>query len=116
MREYFLEQGKGFVLMYSILDLTSFEFVPLLIEEINKYHPKLPPILICGSKCDLESERQVEIEQGKQLADEYKAKFYEISSKENINISSMFSEFAEDIFNSHQGLSSKRVNKKCCIS
>ena len=39
-----------------------------------------------GNKCDMEDERVISFERGKQLADSLGLEFYETSAKENINV------------------------------
>lgn len=39
-----------------------------------------------GNKCDMEDERVISYERGKQLADQLGLEFYETSAKENINV------------------------------
>ena len=44
------------------------------------------PIALCGSKCDLESERTVSTSEGEELAQRMGAVFYETSALADINI------------------------------
>ena len=39
-----------------------------------------------GNKCDMEDERVISFEKGKQLADSLGLEFFETSAKENINV------------------------------
>lgn len=39
-----------------------------------------------GNKCDMEDERVISFERGKQLADSLGLEFFETSAKENINV------------------------------
>lgn len=39
-----------------------------------------------GNKCDMEEERVVSADRGKQLAEQLGVEFYETSAKENINV------------------------------
>ena len=43
-------------------------------------------MILVGNKCDMEDERVISFERGKQLADSLGLEFYETSAKENINV------------------------------
>lgn len=50
-----------------------------------------------GNKCDLEDERVVSTERGKQLADQIGLEFFETSAKENINVKAVFERLVDII-------------------
>ena len=43
-------------------------------------------MILVGNKCDMEDERVISFERGKQLADSLGLEFFETSAKENINV------------------------------
>jgi GTPase SAR1 family protein len=43
-------------------------------------------VILVGNKCDMEDERVISFERGKQLADQLGVEFFETSAKENINV------------------------------
>ena len=43
-------------------------------------------VILVGNKCDMEEERVVSADRGKQLADQLGLHFFETSAKENINV------------------------------
>lgn len=43
-------------------------------------------MILVGNKCDMEDERVISFERGKQLADQLGVEFFETSAKENINV------------------------------
>ena len=43
-------------------------------------------MILVGNKCDMEDERVISYERGKQLADSLGLQFFETSAKENINV------------------------------
>ena len=43
-------------------------------------------MILVGNKCDMEDERVISYERGKQLADQLGLEFFETSAKENINV------------------------------
>lgn len=65
MREQYMRNGEGFVLVYSITSLRSFEQVRKLYDQIARVKDlDTFPVILVGNKCDIEQDRQVPI-QGK---------------------------------------------------
>merc|ERR1719253_2467128 len=83
MQDQWMREGKGFLLVYSITQQSSFEEIEQFKDKIlrAKDMDKVPMVLV-GNKCDLENEREVSVEQGKKLAAEWGCPFMEVSAKE----------------------------------
>jgi GTPase KRas protein len=47
-------------------------------------------MVICGNKCDLDKDREVSTQEGKDLAKSYDAPFFETSAKARINVEEAF--------------------------
>jgi len=54
----------------------------------------MPMFVICGTKADLTGRRTVDSGEAKKFAQRKKARYYEVSAKENTGITEMFSEIA----------------------
>lgn len=54
-------------------------------------------MILVGNKCDMEDERVVSFERGKQLADQLGLEFFETSAKENINVKAVFERLVDII-------------------
>ena len=85
------------MLVNDITDLQSFKDLNSWLIEIKKYAPRKVNIILIGNKCDLENERKVTVEQGKDFAFKYNMKFFETSGKESINVSDLFITMTRDI-------------------
>merc|ERR1712225_83155 len=60
MRDQYMRTGEGFLCVYAITSRSSFEEITAFREQILRVKDAdAVPIMICGNKCDLESERQV---------------------------------------------------------
>lgn len=60
MREQYMRNGEGFILVYSITSRLSFEEISTFFEQIRRVKDRDSfPMVLVGNKCDLESERQV---------------------------------------------------------
>ena len=75
------------------------------------------PIILLGNKCDLENERQVQREEGEQIANEKGIKFLETSNREGINIKESVKELVDMILknknpNSDEDIKSVKLDRK----
>lgn len=58
--------------------------------QIKTYSWDNAQVILVGNKCDMEDERVISYERGKQLADQLGLEFFETSAKENINVKVSF--------------------------
>ncbi|GAB6018586.1 Ras-protein R-Ras2 [Chamberlinius hualienensis] len=122
MREQYMRSGEGFLLVFSVTERSSFE-------EIYKFHKQILrvkdrdefPMLMVGNKADLEQQRTVSTEEGKQLAQQLKIAYKECSAKLRINVDQSFYELVQ-IVRQFQAAerppiktSTKPRQKKCSI-
>ncbi|XP_053984591.1 ras-related protein Rab-3 isoform X1 [Hylaeus volcanicus] len=82
--------AMGFILMYDITNEESFNSVQDWIAQITTYSSENAQVILVGNKCDMEDERVISAERGKQLADQLGVQFFESSAKENFNIKTVF--------------------------
>lgn len=54
--------------------------------QIKTYSWDNAQVILVGNKCDMEDERVISFERGKQLADQLGVEFFETSAKENVNV------------------------------
>ncbi|KAJ0023759.1 hypothetical protein NQD34_003658 [Periophthalmus magnuspinnatus] len=74
----------GYVLVYSVTSMKSFEVVQSLHDKLLDMVGKIQvPTVLVGNKKDLHMERVIKPEEGKKLADSWGAAFMESSAKEN---------------------------------
>ena len=82
--------SHGVVIVYDITDKEGFNNVPNWINEAKKHAgPSVVKILV-GNKCDLQEERKVSWQEGKDFADREGMLFFECSAKAKINILEIF--------------------------
>ncbi|XP_073403642.1 ras-like protein family member 11A-like [Dendrobates tinctorius] len=76
--------ADGFVFVFSITDYNSYQVIRPLYQHLRKIHPNTKiPLLLVGNKADLLRARQVESDEGVQLANELTGTYAEVSAREN---------------------------------
>ncbi|KAG8771711.1 Ras GTPase [Serendipita sp. 411] len=96
MREHYMRPGEGFLLVYSITDRASFEELEVFYEQVLRVKDKdYFPMVVCGTKCDLEFDRQVPSSEGRALAARLHGRHIETSAKNRINVDSAFIELVK---------------------
>jgi len=91
--------AQGIMLVYDITDLESFQNLNSWLIEIEKNASKNVYKILVGNKSDMESERKVTKEQGKDFADQYGMKFFETSAKDSTNVSEAFIAMTKEVIN-----------------
>lgn len=104
MREQYMRNGEGFVLVYSITSRLSFEEVNTFYQQIRRVKDRDSfPMVLVGNKCDLEGDRQVSSQEGRDLAKSFGCPFSETSAKQRIRVDDTFYEVVREI---------RRMNKE----
>ena len=82
--------AHGIILVYDITDRQSFQDIDNWLGEIQAHaNPNVAKLLI-GNKCDLENERAVSAQEGREYAESLGMNFLETSAKNKINIEETF--------------------------
>ena len=81
-----IKNAQSIILMYDITDRKSFESIPDWIKSVKDAKGSNFPMILLGNKLDKEDVRVIKEKEGKELADEYKIKFFETSNKTGTNI------------------------------
>lgn len=118
---------SGIIIVYDVTNHNSFEKVGEWIEEVRRYVPTVP-LMIIGNKCDMEDKRQVSTEEGRELAAKYNLIFLETSAKNNTNIENTFTDLSRLLMKDAENkpkqesknqvniaaTSGKKTKRKCC--
>ena len=80
------------ILVFDITDYRSFQKIDYWIDEFERYtlDEKKKPLMLVGSKSDVESRREVTKEEAVNKAIDIGCEYIECSAKENINIEDVF--------------------------
>ena len=108
------------MLVYSIADERSFQNVSKWHAQVRELAPKEIKIILVGNKADLESERAVSYEAGKEYADLNGLGFFEVSALSGKNVREVFQQMGERILQDlespepKKNLVSPSKEKSCC--
>ncbi|XP_070980232.1 ras-related protein Rap-2a-like [Oncorhynchus clarkii lewisi] len=113
MRDLYIKNGQGFILVYSLVNQQSFQDIKPMRDQIIrvKRYEKVPVILV-GNKVDLESEREVSASEGQALAEEWGCPFMETSAKSKTMVDELFAEIVRQMDYAAQ----PDKNDPCCSS
>lgn len=87
LRDQWVREGEGFLLVYSIVSRPTFDRIERFKNQITrvKDEPNVPTMLV-GNKCDKADEREVSFEEGQALASRLGCQFVETSAKTCVNV------------------------------
>uniref|UniRef100_A0A8I3WZ23 RAP2C, member of RAS oncogene family n=1 Tax=Callithrix jacchus TaxID=9483 RepID=A0A8I3WZ23_CALJA len=113
MRDLYIKNGQGFILVYSLVNQQSFQDIKPMRDQIVrvKRYEKVPLILV-GNKVDLEPEREVMSSEGRALAQEWGCPFMETSAKSKSMVDELFAEIVRQM--NYSSLPEKQ--DQCCTT
>jgi GTPase SAR1 family protein len=109
------------MLVYSINNENSFLGISKWMKQIQNNALNNVKVLLVANKSDLQSDRVVQIEQGKECAKQYGVSFFEVSAFNGSNVDLAFETLAREILKDFKNLDtgfnlqkSTKIKKKCC--
>ncbi|KAF2073674.1 hypothetical protein CYY_005024 [Polysphondylium violaceum] len=119
MRELYMKNAEGFILVYSILVRSTFLEIKDIVEQLFRVKEEEEvPIVLVGNKIDLDAHREVPTNEGKSLASSYpNCDFWEASSKDRINVDNVFYSIVKRIKEKYknEGTPTKEKKEKCIL-
>ena len=123
MRDNYYRAGDGFLIVYAITMRDTFTDVNRFYDHIKSVREdENVPIVVVGSKCDLEEDREVPKTEGETLTELLRIPFFETSSKTGLNVEEAFFEVVRKIKkykeddDSEEGYSTDQLRGGgCCI-
>lgn len=117
MRDLYMKNGQGFVLVYSITAQSTFNDLQDLREQILRVKDMDDvPMILVGNKCDLEDERVVGKDQGANLARSFNnCAFLESSAKAKINVNEIFYDLVRQINRKNPEKKPNTKKKSKCV-
>ncbi|KAI9254003.1 small GTPase superfamily [Phascolomyces articulosus] len=123
LRDQWIRDGEGFLLVYSITARSTFERIERFREQIFRVKDvDNVPLMLVGNKCDRVTEREVTREEGLMMARRLACDFIETSAKTCVNVERSFYQVVKIIRAQREGLrtgpkgkSKKEKKNKCLI-
>ena len=107
--------SNGFIVIYDITKRESFDSINNWIEQIISFVGGDVKIVIFGNKNDLDHMRKVKINEGKELANKYKCKFFETSAKTGTNLEEGFKSLTFQIMSDIKSVKGRWSNSNSLI-
>lgn len=112
MRDLYIKNGQGFLVIYSVTSMQTFQDIRSMKEQIMRVKAtNKVPILLVGNKCDLQRQREVSAQEGEQLAASWGCPFLESSAKSTHHVNEVFIEIVREM----NFLQTKKKNGCCAI-
>ena len=109
-------KGKnGILVVYDITNRQSFDDINFWLNEIKEKANKNTVLLLVGNKCDLEDERKVSFQEGKDFADNNGIKFIETSAKTNQNVDEAFEIVVDEVIKNNKDIL-KKINNNIVLT
>lgn len=109
LRDQWIRDGEGFVLVYSVTTRTTFECVKTFRDQVIRVKDTEDvPMVLVGNKCDAKDLREVSKEEGQEFAELLGCRFIETSAKESLNVEEAFYIVARMIRDEKRGKHVKR--------
>ena len=97
----YYRDAHGLILVFDLTNLESFQTMTKWIEEVKSYTRPDIKIILCGNKCDLQDQQQINFEDARKylnklsrLAECFNANYLVCSAKNDVNVSDLFSTLA----------------------
>ena len=94
----FYRGALGGIIVYDVTNRSTFQSVSYWIEEIQQKAQSGVAIVIVGNKSDIEEQRQISAEEGKQFAESCSLPWFETSAKSGVNVEQAFEVLMDNIY------------------
>lgn len=121
VRDRYMRDGEGFLLVYSLIERTTFVPMAKISEQIKRvkdtdHHV---PIVLVGNKSDMADKREVSYGEGELLARTLNCPFFETTAKLRIHIDECFHDLVREIKKVHSETAKEKPEKsnsqRCCV-
>ena len=97
VRDRLIQEGQGFLLVYSITSRTSFDCLETFRQDMIRIKRGKPIFMLVGNKADKGYEREVSKEDGRALARTFGCEFLETSAKTAQNTSKLYQDLIRQL-------------------
>jgi len=97
LRDQWVREGQGFILVYSIASRSTFERLEIFRQSMLRVKRTRPIFMLVGNKSDKINEREVSQEEGYRLAQHFGCDFMETSAKTSQNVDNLFTQLVRSL-------------------
>ncbi|KAJ6612871.1 ras family-domain-containing protein [Mycena sp. CBHHK59/15] len=90
LRDQWVREGQGFLLVYSIASRSTFDRLEVFRQSVRHAKGGDPILMLVGNQCDKAYAREVSKEEGAALARQFGCEFIETSAKTAQNVERVF--------------------------
>ena len=112
MRDLYIKNGQGFVIVYSLTNHQTFHDIKSMRDQITRVKgDNHIPVILVANKVDKEHQREVSTLEGMALAQVWSCPFLETSARTRTNVNDLFTEVVREMTS---GPRKDKKNYKCC--
>ncbi|KAJ7440527.1 ras protein [Mycena galericulata] len=124
LRDQWVREGQGFILVYSIASRTTFDRLEVFRQSVRRAKRGDPVLILVGNKCDKAYQREVSKEEGAAMARQFGCDFMETSAKTAQNVERVFTSLVRALRQTRNlepgtatnpGQRGEKEKKKCVI-
>lgn len=122
MREQYMRQGEGFLLVFAINARSSFEEMQVCyltqtyVQQIHRAKDSdMVPMVLVGNKSDLERERQVTILEAREIARRLGCEYVETSARTGLNVENSYCSLVRQIRARNGRLEKPHKKRRCTL-
>jgi len=97
LRDQWVREGQGFILVYSIASRSSFDRLEVFRQSMMRVKRVRPIFMLVGNKNDKTNEREVSHEEGFRMAQHFGCDFMETSAKTSQNVENLFTQLVRKL-------------------
>ncbi|KAG1719066.1 ras protein [Suillus lakei] len=114
LRDQWVQEGQGFILVYSITSRATFERLHVFRQTMLKSSHSKPVFVLVGNQCDRSQEREVSLQEGIALARMFGCEFMETSARTAFNVELLFTSVVRALRQTQPSVASapEKDNKK----
>ena len=113
--KFYFRYSSGILLLFDITNEETFHnAIGKWMDHISSHAPADVPIVLVGTKCDLNEERVISQDRIHMICDEMNLLYIEVSAKKGINVDSAFIEILEEMI-PFEKLNSTRYSRETRI-
>jgi Ras-related protein Rab-1A len=94
----YYHHASGVIVTYDTTSRETFKSLPRWLSELERYVKPTVTLILAGTKADMSSKREVDLEDVRTFAQQNSMKFVETSARTGAGVEELFNQLAEDLW------------------